>query len=729
MNLNSIKIRIVALSGVCVIIATGALVGYSVFSAKQSSQFVADNVESLLDRTSRESLERLAAHQSGIVSAEIQTAFGAARAMAYSLEAVAAEDGGSPAAVRRTQLNNILLRVLKGNPRLNGTYSAWAPDALDSSDAAFVDRKDVGSDRTGRALPYWTRDAAGKIALQPLVEYDSAELHANGVMKGGWFLGPQKTGEESILAPLPYIVQGKAVYLATISVPIMVNGKFAGVAGADFDLAFVQTLAEQVNGSIYGGKGFVTIVSNAGLVIADSGNPRAIGGSINASNKDSAKFTGILRNGETKTLVDEKNATLMVFSPLSLGRTKDTWSLMITEPQAVVMGEAQALSTALASRREKDMTAQIIAALVVAGAAVLAMGVVATGISAPIEKLAEALRHIARGETVEEIHGANRKDEIGHISRAVDQIRVVAEQRARDRTAAAEADRVHQENVRRETMHQLANQFEGAVGKIVETVSSSAAEMEMAANAMSTTAETTRELSTVVAAAAGMASTNVQSVAAASEEMTATITEISRQVHDSAKISNEAAAQAQHTNKRVNDLSEAAKRIGDVVNLIATIAGQTNLLALNATIEAARAGEAGRGFAVVATEVKSLAAQTARATAEISQQISAIQTATEGSVADIKEITMTIGHISEISTAIAAAVEQQGAASREIANSVAQAAQGTTQVASNIGEVQIGASQTGTASEQVLASARALSQESAQLDVEMRKFLASVRAA
>jgi methyl-accepting chemotaxis protein len=187
--------------------------------------------------------------------------------------------------------------------------------------------------------------------------------------------------------------------------------------------------------------------------------------------------------------------------------------------------------------------------------------------------------------------------------------------------------------------------------------------------------------------------------------------------------------QAQRTNDRVNKLSQAATRIGDVVELINTIAGQTNLLALNATIEAARAGEAGRGFAVVASEVKALAEQTAKATGEIGHQISDIQAATQDSVVAIKEISGTIGRISEISSAIASAVEQQGAATQEIARNIQQAAQGTDQVAANISDVKDGAVETGSASTQVLASAQMLSKDSSRLHLEVEQFLNTVRAA
>ena len=211
--------------------------------------------------------------------------------------------------------------------------------------------------------------------------------------------------------------------------------------------------------------------------------------------------------------------------------------------------------------------------------------------------------------------------------------------------------------------------------------------------------------------------------------MTASVAEISRQVQESNRIASEAVNQAEITDARINELSKAALRIGDVVNLITTIAEQTNLLALNATIEAARAGDAGRGFAVVASEVKALAEQTSKATGEIGQQITGIQAATQDSVNAIKEISGTIEKLSEISSTIAAAVEQQGAATQEISRNVQQASMGTQQVSSNIGDVQRGASETGSASSQVLAAAQSLSGDSNRLKLEVGRFLDSVRAA
>jgi methyl-accepting chemotaxis protein len=370
---------------------------------------------------------------------------------------------------------------------------------------------------------------------------------------------------------------------------------------------------------------------------------------------------------------------------------------------------------------------------VVAGAAVL-IGLliaffIARGIIGPLSGLTSAMKELAGGNFGVVLPGLDRKDEVGDMAQAVETFKVKAEEKARDEAEAKVEQDLVAARQRKADMIKLADDFEGAVGEIVETVSSASTELEASANTLTSSAERAQELTTMVAAASEEASTNVQSVASATEEMSSSVNEISRQVQESARMAGEAVDQARKTNDRVSELSKAAARIGDVVELINTIAGQTNLLALNATIEAARAGEAGRGFAVVASEVKALAEQTAKATGEIGQQISGIQAATQESVNAIKEISGTIEKLSEISSTIAAAVEEQGAATQEISRNVQQAAQGTQQVSANITDVQRGASETGSASSQVLSAAKSLSGDSNRLKLEVGKFLNSVRAA
>jgi methyl-accepting chemotaxis protein len=353
---------------------------------------------------------------------------------------------------------------------------------------------------------------------------------------------------------------------------------------------------------------------------------------------------------------------------------------------------------------------------------------VARSITRPLQRMTVTMNDLAGGKLDVEVSGIDRNDEVGEMAKAVEIFKSNAVAR---HGLEAEHKEVETRAVarRRSDMQKMADDFEGAVGQIVETVSSASSQLEVSAGTLTSTAARAQELTTMVAAASEEASTNVQSVASATEEMASSVNEISRQVQESARMANDAVGQARTTNDRVGELSKAAARIGDVVELINTIAGQTNLLALNATIEAARAGEAGRGFAVVASEVKALAEQTAKATGEIGQQITGIQAATQESVNAIKEISGTIEKLSEISSAIAAAVEQQGDATQEISRNVQQAAQGTQQVSTHITDVQRGAGETGAASAQVLSAAQSLSGDSNRLKLEVDKFLNTVRAA
>lgn len=397
---------------------------------------------------------------------------------------------------------------------------------------------------------------------------------------------------------------------------------------------------------------------------------------------------------------------------------------------AVATGTASSAESDALAQAQMDNASKIAMAiglgvmLILLGSALISM----FSIARPIRRIGDVLLELANGNKAVDIPYAQRGDEVGDAARAAATFR---DQLIRMEQLEAEQKEVerHSNETRKAEMHQLADRFEAAVGNVLESVTRAATDLEAAAGTLTGTAESTQALSGNVARISEEASSNVHSVAAASDELSSSVNEIARQVQESTRIANEAVVQAQQTDSRIGDLLLAANRIGDVVKLITAIAEQTNLLALNATIEAARAGEAGRGFAVVAQEVKALAAQTAKATDEIGGQISAIQNATKDSVSAIQEIGSTINRISEIATAVAAAVEEQGAATQEISRNAQQAAEGTTMVASNIADVNRAATETGSASSQVLASAQALAQEGSVLKQEVSRFLTTVRAA
>ena len=402
----------------------------------------------------------------------------------------------------------------------------------------------------------------------------------------------------------------------------------------------------------------------------------------------------------------------------------------------VLIDDLQAEERALLAEREAAQAAafrlsyqvSLAGGIISVLAAVLACYLLARGISSPIRAMTGAMTSLAAGDLSIAVSGTARRDEVGEMARALEVFKAGALENRRLEAEQA-ALKARAEEDRQKAMLALADEFEGTVSGVVRTVSQAAERMQQAADSMVGTAEQTSRRATATAAAAGQTSANVQTVAAATEEMSASLVEISKQVETSSQVAARAVEDARRTNNTIAGLSLAAQKIGEVVTLIQAIAGQTNLLALNATIEAARAGDAGKGFAVVANEVKSLATQTAHATGEIATQINTIQTETAGAVEAIRAITDTINQMSEITTVIASAVEEQNAATAEITRNVTQAANGTQDVTTNIEDVQAAAQHARTVATDVLGEAQTLSQEAGALGQAVTRFLGTIRPA
>ena len=417
LNFNSIQSKIAGVAGITLLVSGAILVGFAYVSAKNNQDVVSERVSELVDQGTRDSLKNLASAEAGKIQAKFDVALDAARTMADMFILTKNLDDGVQ--LGRDQINAVLLNVLKNNPEFNGTYSCWEPNALDGKDSGFRTGNNGNNASTGRFTPYWNRDASGKIAVQPLVEYDTLATHPNGVMKGGWYIGPRDTNKESVLDPFPYIVQGKSVWLTTLSVPISKNGKFYGVAGTDYNLDFVQKIAEEANKNLFKGQGEVAIISNMGLVVADSKNPKLIGQSFKSIvGEDAEKRVEDIKAGRAEVTVNDKLGEMVALGSISLGRTGKPWAVMIKVPTAVVLAQANALDHDLSKRATQTAIWQLILGMIVAGGGILFLWFAAGTIARPVRNAAEIASKLAKGDTSSIIE-INSEDETGQLMHAM----------------------------------------------------------------------------------------------------------------------------------------------------------------------------------------------------------------------------------------------------------------------------------------------------------------------
>lgn len=634
--LRKMKLRTRLLLAICsvALVSFAATIGYVTVKAENQSEAQA-----------LETAKEMANRYSGKVQISIETAMDTARTLAHVFEG--AKINSAPP--DRKVFNDILRHVLEQNPGFIGVWCCWEPNALDGMDIKYTGTQ--GHDDTGRFIPYWNR-GSGAIAMEPLVSYTVPG-------DGDYYLVPLKTGQEAIMEPYSYVIDGKETLLTSVCVPISVDGHTIGVAGVDIPLNFFEEMISEIT-PYETGYGF--LVSNTGLFVSHpqsdllGKNMRDVGGS------DS--LMAAIASGKEYTLYKESVKTgtmaLMQFVPITIGKVTTPWSFAIVAPMDKVRAGARKLAK----------TAIFIGAVSMV-VFVIIVFFLANSIVAPINKILAGLKDIAQGEGDLTMRlPSDRKDEIGELANwfnlFVEKLQKIISGIAND---------IRDMESSSSSLLSISDTVFRASGTMSEKSRSvAAAAEEMSCNITS------------VASAVEQSSTNIGMVSAATEEMTSTINEIAKNTEQTRATSNQTVLKTQATSKNIGMLSTAAQEIGKVVETITDISEQTNLLALNATIEAARAGEAGKGFAVVAGEIKSLANQTAEATLEIKSRVENIQSSTHDTVNEIRKITEAITDVNTMIDNVAASVEEQSATTREISENISQAAIGIQEVTEKVSQ-------------------------------------------